>query len=94
MLNLGGWTWSCSYFFLNFYNEIFLEQWRFSIINFCVSILILEWIKTVDKSSNPITFMPHMEIAKKVLDIPLSKSESSIIKTKTRTLMLVQLSSV
>ena len=56
-------------------------------INIFVSALILE-IKTLDKS-DPITFMPHMEIGNKTLDISSSKSDSSITKTRT-TLMLVQ----
>ena len=46
-------------------------------------------LKTLDKSSDPITFMPHMEIGNKTLDISSSKSDSSITKTRT-TLMLVQ----
>ena len=59
--------------------------------------LFLYWswrIKTLDKRSETVTFVPHIEMANKTSDIPSSKSEPLITKTRTKTLILFQLMSV
>ena len=59
--------------------------------------LFLYWswrIKTLDKRSETVTFVSHIEMANKTPDIPSSKSEPLITKTRTKTLILVQLMSV
>ena len=59
--------------------------------------LFLYWswrIKTLDKRSETFTFVPHIEMANKTPDIPSSKSAPLITKTRTKTLILVQLMSV